>query len=270
MIRIKRNNSFIVFLVVLGLLIFLHSFGVLRPLENFLLFLTKPISSQLYHRGTSFNFSYKEQQETESLLAKINDLTQEVERLTVANSGWRETREENEKLRQLFEFSSGNQLKTVLAQIIAKETLSDVNDEERDIILNKGENDGLEVGLAIVSENGAIVGKIVSLKKTTARACLVTSSGCRLAAAIQNQDQTIGLTDGDLGLTVKMNYIPQSETINIDDIAITSGLGEKIPRGLAIGKITMVKSESNEVWQSATIDPLVNFNNLTLVSVILP
>ncbi len=270
MIKIKKNNPFIVFLVVLGLLVFLHGVGILRPLENFLLFSIKPISGQLYNQGTSFSFSYKEQREKEELIGKINELTKEVERLTVANSNWQEIDKENKKLRQLLNFSNSNQLQTILAQIIAKESLSDVNDEERDIILNKGEKDGLRPGLAVISEEGAIVGKIIETKRSTAKACLVTSRGCRLAATIQNQAQTIGLTEGDLGLTVKMNYIPQSETVSLDNIVITSGLGENIPQGLVIGKITVVNSESNEVWQSATIEPLVNFNNLTLVSVVLP
>ena len=64
--------------------------------------------------------------------------------------------------------------------------------------------------------------------------------------------------------------IPQSEKVSLDDIVITSGLGENIPRGLVVGKVILVNSESNEIWQSATIEPLANFDNLTLVSVILP
>lgn len=270
MIKLKRNNLFVVFLVVLGLLIFLHTLGALSPLENAFLYLIRPIGGRLYSQGTTFNSSYKSQQEKDDLLAEIEALHKEVERLTVVNATWKEVDEENQKLHQFLNFSDHNNFKTVLAQVIAKESLSDINDEERDIIIDKGEKDGLRVGLALVSENGAIVGKILSIKDHTSRACLVTSRGCRLAAAIQNTSQTIGLTEGNLGLTVQMNYIPQSEDIALDDIVITSGLSDKIPRGLVIGKISLINSESNAVWQEATIDPLVNSNNLTLVSVILP
>jgi cell shape-determining protein MreC len=37
-----------------------------------------------------------------------------------------------------------------------------------------------------------------------------------------------------------------------------------------VGKVVDVESESNEVWQSAVIEPIVNFNNLTIVSVVIP
>ena len=98
---------------------------------------------------------------------------------------------------------------------------------------------------------------------------MTTSPGCKLAAAIQNQTKAQGITDGDLGLTIKMNYIPQLEKISLGDTVITSGLGDKIPRGLVIGKVIEVVSESNEVWQGATIEPLVNLNTLTVVTVII-
>jgi rod shape-determining protein MreC len=67
-----------------------------------------------------------------------------------------------------------------------------------------------------------------------------------------------------------MNYIPQLEKVTVGDTVVTSGLSEDIPRGLVIGRVTNVKSISNEVWQTATIEPLLNFKNLTVVSVVIP
>jgi len=270
MIKIKKKNPFLIFIVVFGLLIFLHWTGLLRPLENFLLKVSEPISGQLYKKGTDFNSNYNKREEKDVLLSQIDELIKEVERLTVANADWKEIADENKKLRGQLNFSTENNFKTIVAEVIAKEALADISDAEQDIVLNKGKRDGLDLGLAVANEQGVIVGKIIEMKDSTAKVCLVTSRNCRLAAAIQNETQTIGLTEGDLGLTIKMNFIPQSEEININDTVITSGLGGKIPRGLVIGKITMVNSESNDVWQSATIDPLINLNNLTIVSVIHP
>jgi rod shape-determining protein MreC len=80
----------------------------------------------------------------------------------------------------------------------------------------------------------------------------------------------MGITEGDLGLTIKMNFIPQSDTINLDDTVITSGLGGNIPRGLVIGKVSQVNNRSNEIWQDVSIEPLINLNSLTIVSVLIP
>jgi rod shape-determining protein MreC len=124
--------------------------------------------------------------------------------------------------------------------------------------------------LGVVDENGVIIGKIIEVKDHSARACLTTGANCQLAAAIINETKTIGLSEGELGLTIKMNYIPQMENIRPEDIVITSGLGGDIPRGLVIGRVSQVNNQSNEIWQDVTIEPLSSLRSLTIVSVILP
>ncbi|HTX86704.1 MAG TPA: rod shape-determining protein MreC, partial [Candidatus Nanoarchaeia archaeon] len=85
-----------------------------------------------------------------------------------------------------------------------------------------------------------------------------------------NVDRTIGVTDGNLGLTINMDYIPQMEQINLGDLAVTSGLEPNIPRGLLIGQVAKVDKGSNDIWQSANIQPAADLNNLTIVSVLIP
>ena len=267
MIKLKRNNPIVILLVVGGLLIFLHGVGTLRPAENFLLSLTKPLAEHLYRRGTLFNHSYTVAAQKEDLNARIDALNKEVTQLTVANSQCQEIGDENQKLRATLKFLGANNFQSVTASVIAKEA---INEDNRDLVINRGSRDGLRVGLGVVNEDGVIVGQVVEIKDTTAKICLTINSNCQLAASLQNQDKTQGLTDGDLGLTIKMNYIPQLEKVNIGDTVITSGLGGSIPRGLVIGRVTQVHNASNEVWQEATIEPLVNLDNLTVVSVIIP
>lgn len=267
MLKIKKNKT-IVFLVVLGLLIFLHIIGLLSPLENGLNRLLDPIASRIYSKGNSFNFSYKENKEKGQLLTKINKLNKELEQVTAEKAKWQEIDNENQKLKKILKFTEKNKFNKILSKIVAKESFLGANNEEENIIINQGSQAGVKVGNVIVSEQGSVIGKIIASKKNSSEACLIINQGCRLAATIQNNDHTIGLTDGDLGLTIKMNYIPQSEKINKGDLVTTSGLEKDIPRGLLIGKVNSVNSESNEVWQSAVIDPIVNFNNLIVVIII--
>jgi rod shape-determining protein MreC len=270
MLKIKKNKTNIIFLAVFLLLVFFHSVGLLKPLENFLLYLVKPLSGSLYKYGAEFNNSYRARNTTINLNARVEDLTNEVARLTVLNSKYLSLEEENNKLSSILKFNNENSWKTVAVSVIGRETLAAIGNESQDIIINKGSNDGLRLNLGLINEEGVVVGKIIDLKPATAKICLTTSPGCQLAASLQNQNKTLGIVEGDLGLTIKMSYIPQSEKINIDDIVITSGLGGDIPRGLVIGKVQAVRNESNEIWQSATIEPLVNMDNLTVLAVIIP
>lgn len=268
--RFKKNNPIFIFVIVFIILVFFHSLGIIRPIENFFLGLLKPISGGFYKVGNDFSKSYQEQETQESLRAKIDELNKQIAILTVANSKEREVLEENLKLRSQLKFLNDNNFKAVAALVIARESLVEGNEDGQDLIINKGAKDGIVIGQGVVSEDGLIIGKVIDVKEVSAKICLTTSQECKLAAAIQNQTKTQGITDGDLGLTIRMNYIPQLEKIAVGDTIITSGLGGKIPRGLVIGKIVEIRNESNEVWQDATIEPLVNLNNLTVVTVIIP
>ena len=267
--RIKKNNPILIFFVVFGLLIFLHGVGVSRPLENAILNFFGSLNSRFYSWGNSFNRSYLDHVTQESLLAKIDELTKEVAILTVANSQEKELKEENTKLRSQLNFVTTNNFKAVAAEVISRESLAEGSGAGQDLIINKGTKDGLAIGQGAVNEEGMIIGKIIGVKETSAKICLTTSQECKLAAAIQNSTKTQGIADGDLGLTIKMNYIPQLEVISVGDTVITSGLGDKIPRGLVIGKVIEIRNESNEVWQDATIEPLVNLDDLTVVTIII-
>lgn len=267
MIRFKKNNPLVIALAVVALLFFLHWTGLTRGIERTLSAATQPLASRLYGWSSGLSRSYQNSQGAIDLQAEAERWKQEAARLTVENSRFREIAEENEKLRKALSFQDNQTFRAVVASIIAKE---EVGEERRDLVINRGQIDGLRPGLGVVSEEGVIVGKVVEVKDRTAKICLVTSPDCRLAAAVQNQLKTQGLTDGDLGLTIKMSYIPQLEKIAENDLVITSGLDGDIPRGFVIGRVTQVMNESNEVWQEATIEPIINFNNLTIVSAIIP
>lgn len=267
MMRIKKNNPVVIALAVVALLFFLHWTGLTRSGERTLLAAIQPIASRLYSWSSSISSSYASRREVFDFQAEIERLRREVAGLTVENSRFREIVEENEKLRKVLSFQDNQNFSAIVASIIAKE---EAGEDRRDLVINRGRQDGLRPGLGVVSDEGGVVGKVVEVKDRTAKICLVTSPGCRLAATVQNQLKTQGLTDGDLGLTIKMSYIPQLEKIAQDDLVITSGLDGDIPRGFVIGRVTQVMNESNEVWQEATIEPLINFNNLTIVSVIVP
>jgi rod shape-determining protein MreC len=269
MLKIKRTNSSYIFLAVFILLVFLHSIKILEPLENFLLYLVKPVSEKLYNYGAEFNDSYRSRNNKNDLNSQLENLRKEVARLTVLNSKYLSLEEENIKLRKFSDFDNKNDRQTIAVGVIGRETVAQIGNESQNVIINKGSNDGLRLGLGLINEEGVVVGKIIDLKDATAKICLTTSPGCQLAASIQNQNKTLGIVEGDLGLTIKMSYIPQLEKININDIVISSGLGGDIPRGLVIGRVQAVRNESNEIWQSATIEPLVNMDNLTVLAVVI-
>ena len=267
MIKVKRKKPFLIFIGVLIALMFFHYIGVLKPIENFLVFSAKPISSFFYNLSLDTNKTFVDSQKKEDPSILIEKLRAELANLLIDNSKYQEVIDENRRLKELLGFINENDFKLVLAGVIAREN---IEADSRDLVINKGVKDGLSKGLAVVNEEGVLIGKIIEVKDSISKICLSVNPGCEFAVSIQNSVQTQGLVDGNLGLTVKMGYIPQLEKISPGDIVISSGLGGKIPRGLVVGKIIEVRSESNEVWQEAIIEAPLDFNNLTIVSAVIP
>ncbi|MDA3803123.1 MAG: rod shape-determining protein MreC [Patescibacteria group bacterium] len=267
MIRINQKNPFVVFVVVIIILIILHFTGITKPLENFFLYISRPLATKVFNSSSSLNDSYNDSQSKKDYFKQIEDLENKVAELTVFEANYREVLEENQKLKDTLSFSKEKGFDLLAASVVAGEM---IDTESRDLTINRGKSDGLKPGMAVVDEEGILIGKIIETKKSISKACLSIGSDCDFAAAILNSDKTQGIVNGNMGLTIKMSYIPQSEEVANNDIVITSGLGGGIPRGLVIGRVNEVKSEDKDIWQEAIIEPPVDFDNLTIVSVIMP
>ncbi len=255
------------FIAVIGLLIFLHVSKIIKPVESFLVNILNPVFSSFYSVSSGLHSTYSEQTDKRDLTKINKQLEEQVNQLMAENARLKVLEEENKILREHLKFLTKGEYNYVISNIVSRGGLADVNQA---IIIDKGSGDGLRAGLVMVNNQGIIVGKIKQVKDHLAEAYLITSQQCRLAATTLNQDRTSGIVQGELGLTIKMGFIPQTEEISVGDTIITSGLEQDIPRGLVIGRVTEVSKESNELWQTAIVEPLVDFDELIIVSVLLP
>lgn len=265
--RIKQHTKII---VVVGLLIFFHFIGILSPLENLIIRFSQPIFGKLYGAGSSWREEHNAKASQVDLNAKVNDLENQVSSLVVENARLKELENENQKLREYLNFFGQQKMNYVLANVTSQENFLDSVKYGQNIIINKGKSNNLVPGLVVVNGQGVVVGKVLEVEENSARVCLLINNSCKLAVSILNQDRTIGVTEGDLGLTVKINFVGQTENINQNDIVVTSGLEKDIPAGLVLGRVSQINNNKNDVWQNINVEPLVNFDNLGVVSVVLP
>lgn len=273
---LKLNiKKYFKFIIVIALLIFLHFLKITAPVESFLASVLSPVFKTFYSLSSGIKNAYKNQTENKSLADELKTAREIINRLTAEKIDAKFLEEENSRLRRQLNFLNKNNKNYLMANIVS---LTDPGvKENRSAVINKGLKDGLFPGLAVVSSldnatstEGVIVGKIINVKENLSEICLITDKNCKLAASILGEAKTSGIARGELGLTVKMDFIPQTENIKIDDLVATSGLEQSIPRGLVIGKVTKIVKENNEVWQSATIEPQINLDALSIVAVLLP
>lgn len=255
----------IIALVIIILLFSLYFLGFLRPVESGLQRLVNYSSHQL--ASLRFSENYYQSQELKEI---IESLEKNLAEKNIQEAKIEILKEENKQLREYLDFYSDKEYEIILANISSREIRPGKRTNENNLIIDKGKKDGLSVGLVVSNEKGYVVGKIIEVKENTSLVCLLTSTNCQLAATILNQERSLGLTDGQLGLTISLNMIPQTETIEIGDIVVTSGLSETIPKGLVIGQVSSLEKKSNEIWQNAIIEAQISLTNLNILSVIIP
>lgn len=275
---IKLNfKKYIILAFIIVALVLLHYSRLSAPLENGLAVGTKPLLQGFYAAGSFISRTFSSQTAKEDLAQELELAQARVNQLTAENANLKFLEQENLQLRKQLNFSRQNKQRFIMADIISRGQLTEGAGGGQSIVIDKGTADGLSAGLAVVSPavsatstQAVVIGKVANVKDHLAEILLVTDKNCKLAVSILGENITSGVASGQLGLTVKMDFIPQTENIKTGAIAATSGLEQNIPRGLVIGRVSQVFKENNEVWQSAEIEPLINLDNLSIVSILLP
>jgi rod shape-determining protein MreC len=252
----SKAKKIILAVAVLGLLIFLNYFHCFDWPKNLLINLFLPLQEKTTFLLTKFKSS-KSSESTCNL--KENLATVQLKLLE----------EENKQLRQTLNFFTTNnylfkESKTVVANIIGRNplTFSSI------LILDQGRSQGVHIGDAVILGEGIMIGRIIALEDNLSYFALLTNSQVKIAALILSDENLPGLVEGSHGLSLKMNLIPLDKKINIGDLVITSGLEKGIPKGLLIGQIEEINTQSNDLFQNITLQPAVNLSNLNIVTIL--
>jgi rod shape-determining protein MreC len=199
------------------------------------------------------------------LRQQLDDVSEERDRLLAENAQLREQGREVEQLRDLLEFKQANpQLTLVTADVVSR----DPGSREQYVIINQGSNAGVEVGMPVLSPH-FLVGQVTEVEPDRSRVRLVIDSSFQTGARIQGVDAE-GIVYGrwQFGERAVMRHVPVDVEIGTDSLAVTSGKTDRVPPGLVIGKVMEVHRD--EVQNETTLDilPLVDFAELSSVTVI--
>ncbi len=134
------------------------------------------------------------------------------------------------------------------------------------IIINRGSDDGLRRGMPVVSSQG-LVGRVAAVTAGGARAQLISDPDTAINVRIQPSGAE-ALLQGSITGDLTVEAIPQDAKIQNGDLVLTSGLGGNYPPDILIGQISGVRQRPVELFQSATVEPVVDFSLLEIVLVI--
>lgn len=134
------------------------------------------------------------------------------------------------------------------------------------IIIDRGSNDGIRRGMPVVTDQG-LVGRIDAVISNAARVQLITDPASVINVRLEKtgkEAQLIGTISGDLSL----DLIPQDVLIQAGDVVLTSGLGGGYPTDLIVGQVLTVRKQDSDLFQEASIQPIVDFTQLKIVLII--
>jgi len=111
------------------------------------------------------------------------------------------------------------------------------------------------------------VGRIDAVTAGAARVQLITDPGSVVNIKLEKagvEGQTAGSVTGDLSLQM----VGLAAKLTANDLVLTSGLGGDYPADILVGQLLAPSHELNSLFQSAAIQPVVDFSRLRAVLVI--
>jgi len=209
----------------------------------------------------------RQQQSVETLQQQNADLQAEVNRLLIENIQLKELERENQRLRELLNYTRNNPgISFATASVIGQVIGNDPNNFLYTIFIDVGANDGVAKDMPVVTHRG-LVGRVTNVNANTAEVLLIIDPASSVNALVQNT-RVQGIITGELGGTLTMERIPQGETVSPGDLVLTSGLGGTFPDKLVIGQITEVFQRDLDLFQTARVRSTVDFGDLSTVLVL--
>ena len=134
------------------------------------------------------------------------------------------------------------------------------------VIINRGSDDGMRRGMPVVTQQG-LVGRISRVTATSSNVQLITDPGSTLDVRLQPA-RAEAIINGSLTGDLLLDFIPQEANVQPGDLVLTSGLGGNYPPNILIGQVTGVRSQDFDLYQSGSVQPVVDFAQLEIVLVI--
>ena len=265
MISSKFRKTYVVTGVIFLVIVTGHYTGFLRPLENFLR------SAAIYPFAKSNALSVKISNKFEffknpdDLLNQYAACVQNLESKNVDESKVKLLEKENADLKKQLNFVEKNSTSTITLEVIG----NDLVGTEKIITIGGGKKDDLKIGDAVIVGEGILVGKVIKTEDNFSIVRLISDNQSRVSSHVLNEDQSFGVVEGGYGISLRMKFVPRSETIHLNDQIVTSGLDGSFPRGLLIGKVIEVENEAYQGFQTISLMPATDLSKLTVVTVIL-
>ncbi len=209
----------------------------------------------------------KYNKEYDALVEDMEALEQENTYLQFENSRYSQLQKENDRLTKLLGvYESYPEYDKVTARVIAKDPTPWYNT----FIIDVGTKDGIEPNMVVVTVDG-LVGKVIECGYDYSKVVGIVDDFSAVSGTVTRND-ALGFVKGDLELFndgyIRMEYFDLDAEVMEGDEIVTSHLSEIYPKGIPIGYVKEVYTDSKGLSKYAKVVPYVDFKNIKEVIVL--
>jgi len=138
---------------------------------------------------------------------------------------------------------------------------------ERTLTLDKGTDQGIQMGMPIVAGSSALVGKVTDASRTRSTVTLIDSPGLGVGVRTEkSRDQAV--TQGRSGdHLMRLGFIdnPRAQ-IDVGELVFTAGVeGSAYPPDLPVGRVVKIDRGRGDLDPDVYVQPMVDLDSLVYV-----
>ena len=244
-------------------LIILQLSGYLSPVTNALMRPVTVFQSWIALRYVAIRDVVSFPRDMAAMREEINQLQAENALLQQEIISLREQASEAVVLAALLDYARAQPESRYLAcNVIGR----DISPFIRSILIGQGSDAGISIGMPVVTAQG-LLGRVEEVFASYARVQLITDPESAVNVKFQKA-RTEGILSARLNGEIFVDLIDLNAELSEGELVLTSGLGGKYPADIPIGAVTSIRRRDFDLFQEATIQSSVTFDQLSLVLVI--
>lgn len=266
------RRRLVTFVVLLGLcvaMLVVSGSGPVQELRRGVKFAIAPLQDSLGEGTRSVTSVVSAITEVDTLRRENQVLSESVQRLEDQLATLEAVKAENKRLARLLKTKNDVDHSTVMAGVSARNSTQ----YERLITLDRGSETGIPDGAPVLSQGGALAGRVIEVGEGWAEVMLI-SDPRSLVAGRDNRTKATGNVVGRLSASLAMEEIPRTDKVSINDRIVTLGanLGQRFrsvyPKGIPIGTVVDVIEEPGSIVKIALVQPEADLDHMEHVLVV--
>jgi rod shape-determining protein MreC len=269
----RRAITFMVLMMLSLGLIALSDSGPVTELRSGVRFAVTPVQDTLGEGTRSVTSVFGAITEVDTLRRENDELAAEVDRLSDQLAVMESLQAENRKLTRLLDVKDdlagrNTPIKTVAAGVASRQ----FTQFERMITLDRGMESEIRKDAPVLSEGGALLGRVVDVGEGWADVRLISDPDSLVVGWVRRTKAT-GEVVGRLSAPLAMTDIPRTQSLSEKDLVVTygvklrNGFRSVFPAGIPIGRVVDIIDEPEQVVKTALIVPEADLENIEYVLV---